>query len=183
MSEASRGGSTFIGIIVGIVALIVTINLGNESSDEHQRIDQVVSTIRDTAADTAALLSKLEITIGGANAHALSTKENMDFPKYLQTPIAKTDVQEISRIVKSLSSEREKALEMISQQLIQISNDYKAQHREMPTSPRERKVVEGLTMSHRRQMGVLISAIRESEATEAYLTLANSIEKMLHATM
>ena len=117
-------------------------------------------------------------------ANAAEAPGHLDFDDYLQTRVAKIDLEKLnSYFNRNSSSYKARLLEELTQLLIRIETDYKKELRSISTVGREIKRTEGILLSHRRQMGVIVVAIKNTSPPPIVYALANKVEGMLNETI
>ncbi|ODB34387.1 hypothetical protein BB427_04625 [Pseudoalteromonas sp. BMB] len=184
MSSDSGGKVlTIVGIVIAGMTLSVDFDSSKSSSADNkvthryfEETKQVVSKISDT-------LSQFRVTVGGAKAHAADGPENYDFQDYAETEQAKRDLKTIEVHFYGVGNdERRELLDELVDQMKSIEFEYLKEFKSASTVGREIKRKEGILLSHRRQLGVLVIAMKQINPPSEYYAFAQQIEDMLHDT-
>jgi len=180
-----------VGIAIGVVSILfavigisVSIDSDKESGKQRSVIQKDVEETKAIASEISEKLGRFRITIGGATTHAAEAQGNLDYQAYLQTPNAKIDLNKIgSYFTDSEKNEKSKLLKELTSQLARIESDYKKELRNLSTVEREIKRTEGILLSHRRQLGIIATAIKMTDPPPQIFAIANKVEVMLYETI
>jgi hypothetical protein len=174
------------GVALTIIGIIISINVGKRGETGLQqvgeRVDEQVTRVADQVSgvtrDVSAALQQFEVTVNEAKAHAAA--DHGDYFDYMLREPAKSDVEAMVRLATYDAGIKGPALAHLEQQLLSIYADYEDLTSDIPSLPREQVRVRGIILSHRRQMGVLIAAIRQSDPPSGIYDVARRIEGSLH---
>ena len=162
---------TIIGVIIGIVSLGASFDFGNKTGNPPLQIsDENLQSLKE-------LVNKIQF----AKANANNANGEMDFRKYLETAIAKKDVDLISRLINS-EPKKHLAVKTLVSQVSIIEKDYESTLKKISSLPRERMRVTGILLSHRRQIGVLLVVLKNITKEEPIVEYAKNLELFLYRT-
>lgn len=173
-----------LGIILALIGLNVSNESGQETKKEHEELNSVSVDTNNIVSSLVEKLGNFRITLGGATANAAQAPGNLDYHSYLNTERAKIDLDEIDSYFRNnKSNEKAKLLKELTSQLKKIESDYKNELSNISTVSREIKRTEGILLSHRRQIGVIVTAIKMVNPPPHIYALANDVEVMLSETI
>lgn len=170
-----RKGAAVAGILIAIVAVLVTIGLDHQGTKERGRIERGLHNMTNEVRDH---LVRVRLAVSEARAHA--AEGNGDYVHYTSHGRGKVDIADLVELATYSTAVKEPSLAYLQEQLLVVYSDYESCIEDMPSLPREQRRLRGIILSHRRQMGVLIAAIRGSEPSAELLTLVNRIERELN---
>jgi len=174
-----------IGVGITIVSIIITVQVGRRGEKNMREVaDRIGQDVRRTATHVKNLtreardvLADLEISVNEAKAHAAS--DHGDYVEYIMREPAKSDIETMVRLATYNAEAKGPALLYLQQQLLAIYSDYEELTSDIPSLPREQVRVRGILLSHRRQMGVIVAAIRQSDPPEDLHQFAAGIQRTM----
>ncbi len=154
-----------LGLLVAIVGIVMKVMEIKNPPRSPQVIVQIQQTIQQT----------LQNALQGCDYNKQCTIE-----QYVATIPAINDLKAITEITRNDMAAKEAGLQEIEKNLQIVQAEYAKLTRNYPTSPPERIKIRGTILSHRRQMGVLITAIeRMKPLDQKYLSIVESVKKDL----
>jgi len=183
MSKGTEKAIGVTGIILTLIGFNISFEGGEEVTQQHTAIHQAVEETKAVVSNISDVLGRFEVTLGGAKAHAFEAPGYMDYSEYLITQQAKSDLHDIERYFDNSENEKKsELLKVLTDQLRAVESDYKKELRSINTVGREIKRTEGLLLSHRRQLGVIVTAIKMVAPPSSIYALATDVEVMLSET-